>query len=212
MRNAKNHNIDNYNKSFPTTLRKLIERKGCTIKSVAEAAGVSRQAASQYQDGTTQPNAETIVKIAEYFDVTIDYLLTGQKAEADDSLQMICDYTGLNENSVNFLLKLNSYKIGNSIVYPVGNGIRGQVTCEYDMPMYIVNLLLSNEQIMGIMQCYLCMLNDENTSVYQGDKWNSILFELMLELRKLRDEFQSKYKEAFYNYYNNERHDSGNDK
>ena len=69
--------IDNYNKPFPSTLRKLIERKNTTIKAVADYIGVSRQAVSQYQDGSTQPNAETVVKIADFFNVTTDYLLTG---------------------------------------------------------------------------------------------------------------------------------------
>lgn len=198
-------NCDNYNKPFPTTLRKLIERKKCTIKSVAEHIGVSRQAVSQYQDGTTQPNAETIVKIAEYFSVTTDYLLTGQgKVDGLDSLQMVCDCTGLNEYSVYFLSKLNSYNIGDAIEYPAENDrwLIGTITCEYDMPMYIVNLLLNNPQIVGLIQSYLCMLNDEHPSSYQGDKGNTILFELMLKLRNLRDEFQPKYKEGFYKYFN----------
>ena len=62
---SKLNSIDNYEKPFPSTLRKLIERKKTTIKAVAECIGVSRQAVSQYQDGSTQPNADTIVKMAE---------------------------------------------------------------------------------------------------------------------------------------------------
>ena len=104
------NSIDNYNKQFPTTLRKLIERKNTTIKAVADFIGVSRQAVSQYQDGSTQPNAETIVKIAEFFNVTTDYLLTGKNRNIDESMNISCDFTGLSRNAVDTLRKFNTIK------------------------------------------------------------------------------------------------------
>ena len=106
----KANSFDNYNKHFPSTLRKLIERNGTTIKAVAEKAGVSRQAVSQYQDGSTQPNAETIVKIAEYFNVTTDYLLTGDDRTVDENMNIACDFTGLSKNAVDTLCNFNTIK------------------------------------------------------------------------------------------------------
>ena len=97
---SKLNSIDNYEKPFPSTLRKLIERKKTTIKAVAECIGVSRQAVSQYQDGSTQPNADTIVKMAEFFDVSTDYLLTGKNKDIDESFNIACDTTGLSPTSV----------------------------------------------------------------------------------------------------------------
>lgn len=102
--------FDNYNKHFPSTLRKLIERNGTTIKAVAEKVGVTRQAFSQYQDGSTQPNAETIVKIAEYFNVTTDYLLIGDDRTADENMNIVCDFTGLSKNAVDTLCNFNTIK------------------------------------------------------------------------------------------------------
>lgn len=102
------NSIDNYNKHFPVTLRKLIERKNTTIKAVADYIGVSRQAVSQYQDGSTQPNAETVVKIAEFFNVTTDYLLTGQNKEVDESLNVTCDFTGLSPKAVEKIVSWKS--------------------------------------------------------------------------------------------------------
>jgi len=102
------NSIDNYNKHFPVTLRKLIERKNTTIKAVADYIGVSRQAVSQYQDGSTQPNAETVVKIAEFFNVTTDYLLTGQNKEVDESLNITCDFTGLSPKAVEKIVSWKS--------------------------------------------------------------------------------------------------------
>ena len=105
---SKLSSIDNYNKPFPSTLRKLIERKKTTIKAVADYIGVSRQAVSQYQDGSTQPNAETVVKIADFFNVTTDYLLTGQNKEVDESLNITCDFTGLSPKAVEKIVSWKS--------------------------------------------------------------------------------------------------------
>ena len=97
--------IDNYNKPFPTTLRSLIERKKTTITAVADFIGVSRQAVSQYQDGSTQPNAETVVKIAEYFNVSTDYLLTGNNKDVDESFNIACDVTGLSAEAIKNIIE-----------------------------------------------------------------------------------------------------------
>ena len=66
---------DNYNKILPTRLRELINCSNTTIAAVAESVGVTRQAVSQYQNGSTQPNAETLAKIAKHFNISADYLL-----------------------------------------------------------------------------------------------------------------------------------------
>ena len=63
------------NDTFATRLRDLIEKRGTTIKAVAECIGITRQSVSQYCEGATQPNADTIAKIATYFNVSADYLL-----------------------------------------------------------------------------------------------------------------------------------------
>jgi transcriptional regulator with XRE-family HTH domain len=104
----KANSIDNYNKHFPSTLRKLIERKGTTITALATDIKVTRQAVSQYQDGSTQPNAETIVKIAKFFNVTTDYLLIGENRSVDESANIACDFTGLSQNAVDTLSRLKS--------------------------------------------------------------------------------------------------------
>lgn len=42
---------------------------------LAERLGFSRGKLANYEQGSRQPDYETIIKIAEYFDVTVDYLL-----------------------------------------------------------------------------------------------------------------------------------------
>ena len=72
---------ETYNDVFPVRLRRLLKDKGETQQELADYLGCTRQMISYYSDGSSSPNVRTIVKIAEYFNVTTDYLL-GVKSEA----------------------------------------------------------------------------------------------------------------------------------
>lgn len=64
-----------YDGIFATRLRALMKSAKATQQDVAAAVGTTRQAISQYADGSVQPNIEKLYKIAEYFNVSADYLL-----------------------------------------------------------------------------------------------------------------------------------------
>ena len=63
----KERKADKYYDTFPTKLRNLLKARNITHTSLASHLNISRQSISQYCDGSTQPNIETIVKIAEVF-------------------------------------------------------------------------------------------------------------------------------------------------
>ncbi len=48
-----------------------------TQEEVAKQIGVSRARYSHYENGRSEPDYETLKKLADYYKVTIDYLLTG---------------------------------------------------------------------------------------------------------------------------------------
>lgn len=66
---------EKYNAPFPTALRTLMEERGETQENIAKAAGKTRQTISQYVNGISEPGYDVLVKIADYLDVSIDYLL-----------------------------------------------------------------------------------------------------------------------------------------
>ena len=75
-------NIDRYYDVFPTTLRGILESHpkdghSTTYKAFGEAVGVRQQTISQYASGQTQPTADVVLRIAKFFDVSVNYLLTG---------------------------------------------------------------------------------------------------------------------------------------
>ena len=56
-------------------LCELRKERNVLQQTVAEAVGVSRQAYGLYETGKREPDLETLSKIADYFGVTVDYLL-----------------------------------------------------------------------------------------------------------------------------------------
>lgn len=97
-------NFFGYDSLFSTRLRNLITEKKISMQTLSSEIGVSRQAISQYCDGSTVPNADKLLKIAEYFDVSLDYLCgRSEAATTNKDLQFICDYTGLSESTIRVL-------------------------------------------------------------------------------------------------------------
>lgn len=60
---------------FSSVLKMLREQKGVTQEKLSEALHISTTAISHYEKGSRQPGLETIKNIAEYFDVSVDYLM-----------------------------------------------------------------------------------------------------------------------------------------
>lgn len=60
---------------FPEILRELREKKGFTQQQLADTLHLSKNAVSHYEKGINMPNLDTIQKIADIFDVSVDYLL-----------------------------------------------------------------------------------------------------------------------------------------
>ena len=92
----KGSSIELYNSHFAATLRELMEKHGTTQKELADAVGVRPQTLSLYTTGETQPNVDKLLKIAEYFNVTTDFLITGTILEDIPVREML----GLSERTV----------------------------------------------------------------------------------------------------------------
>lgn len=57
----------------------LLQKYGVTPYKVAKEAGVTQTALSNWKLGKSTPTTQTLQKIADYFGVTIDYLMTGKE-------------------------------------------------------------------------------------------------------------------------------------
>lgn len=96
--------LKGYDNIFSTRLRKLMEDNKITQQTLADKTGCSRQAISQYMDGTSAPNVDKLISIAKFFDVSTDYLLgLAQEPTTNMELNSICEYTGLRKNTIETL-------------------------------------------------------------------------------------------------------------
>lgn len=62
-------------------LRELRKGKGISLKELGSIIGVAESTMSLYESGKRQPDYETLLKLAEYYGVTVDYLLRGSQEE-----------------------------------------------------------------------------------------------------------------------------------
>lgn len=56
-------------------LYKLRNEKGVTQKELASVLGVTIRTITNYENGSREPNIATLLALADYFDVSLDYLV-----------------------------------------------------------------------------------------------------------------------------------------
>ena len=56
-------------------LKSLRKSSKTTQKSIATAIGVSEVSYQRFEYGTVRPSLETLITLADYFDVSLDYLV-----------------------------------------------------------------------------------------------------------------------------------------
>lgn len=67
-------------------IKTLREGKNISQKELAQAIGVSDVMISMYEQDKKNPSLPTVVKIAEYFNVSTDYLLGSKHVSLDDDI------------------------------------------------------------------------------------------------------------------------------
>ncbi|MFH1034383.1 MAG: helix-turn-helix transcriptional regulator [Pseudomonadota bacterium] len=65
-------------------LRQARLRKGLSQSGAAALCGVSQQNISRYEEGAVEPTASALLALARLYEVSTDWLLTGQEATASN--------------------------------------------------------------------------------------------------------------------------------
>lgn len=71
---------------FQQRLYELRKRSGLSQEGLADLLGVSRQAVQKWEAGTSRPDLDNLAALARYFNVSLDYLVTGQEARLEPEL------------------------------------------------------------------------------------------------------------------------------
>ena len=56
-------------------LKLLRDERGISQKQLADAIGVSQQSVNKYENHNTEPDIHTLIRIAEYFNTSVDYIV-----------------------------------------------------------------------------------------------------------------------------------------
>lgn len=73
---------------LPERLKKLRLEKNLTQKQVAQSLKITQQAYGQWETGKLNPKKETIQMFADFFNVSVDYLL-GNTDNKDEEMQIL---------------------------------------------------------------------------------------------------------------------------
>lgn len=65
-----------YKESFPKRLKAARIEAGYTQEQVAAKIGTKQNAISKYETGALEPNLETLAKLAQFYNVSINWLLS----------------------------------------------------------------------------------------------------------------------------------------
>ncbi len=74
----------------------LRDAKGCRDSDVAKATNITKSTFSDWKNGRSEPKREKLVKIADFFGVTLEYLTTGKDSPRD--------YTAFLDNDIQLQL------------------------------------------------------------------------------------------------------------
>ena len=114
---------------FHERLRYLIDCEEMKIKDLAAKLHLAPSTLGNYVQGTREPDYDTLRRIADYFGVSIDYLLGHETPAVDDERQLLTCYRSFTPSQKRFLLDqaalIKRYKI--RLDRPAGCG--GPVFC-----------------------------------------------------------------------------------
>ena len=73
---------------FSEKLAQIRGKAGISQDKLAQALNVSRQAVQKWESGASVPDQKNLIAIAAYFNVSIDYLLTGKDTRDVETLRV----------------------------------------------------------------------------------------------------------------------------
>lgn len=92
---------------FGDRLKELRKKRNLTQEEISEICQVAKQTISNWENNITQPPFDIVKKLAQYFGVTIDYLLNFTQDDADnvEKLKTALKEAGMWDYSINDMSK-----------------------------------------------------------------------------------------------------------
>ena len=94
--------------------QRLLDDKGIKNADVSRGTGISNMTLSDWKNGKTTPKQDKLLKIADYFGVSLDYLMTGKEPNAgslysDENADLLIEITHKMKGDPEFADRLVKY-------------------------------------------------------------------------------------------------------
>jgi len=106
---------NNENIHFPMRLKQLRMQTGLSQKEFAEKTKLAYAQYNRYERGDNTPNAETLRRLADALDVSVDYLIEGEEKDAaianfedKDLLRLFQEVESLDKEDKDYIQKVVS--------------------------------------------------------------------------------------------------------
>lgn len=121
-------------------IKKLREAKKVTQEEMAAALNVTRQAISSWETGKTQPDIETLQRLAAYFEVSMEELIYGEQRQTNICMPKEVNVSKAAKTGISFgacLAMVISYTAWHSIGWAILHGIFGWGYVIYYLIRYV---------------------------------------------------------------------------
>jgi len=107
MPRVKKNSYEQYDSPFASRLRDLLDAPGMNQSKLADHIGVTRQAISAWSLGISLPDIEKFGLIADFFDVSTEFLLgRTDVSKPDATKQALAEYLSLSEAAIDEIRRL----------------------------------------------------------------------------------------------------------
>ena len=90
---------NDYKNNFKKILKSLRQQNRLTQKSLGEALGYGYTAVSNYESGRNEPSISNLVKLADYFHVSVDFLI-GHTCDVNNETKYLNEIKAAKINSI----------------------------------------------------------------------------------------------------------------
>lgn len=148
--------------NFGKRLKQLMDSRNISAMKLSEDLNIHRGSLSNWETGKRKPDSEMLLKIANYFDVSVDYLL-GNENKTDDT-----DLFNL-KGDVSFLKKVNESEM---VKIPVLGVIKAGIPMFAEENIIGYEYVHQEELLMGEEYFYLQIKGDSmiNAGIPDGSK------------------------------------------
>ncbi len=90
--------------TFAERLKKMRKKRGLTQKELAKKFNLTKSSFSSYENGNNYPQCDKLIKMADFFEVSVDYLLG--RIEIENYNKRENKYFNLNEDTLDIVINI----------------------------------------------------------------------------------------------------------